>query len=53
LVIEQERDPEIMNLKGGALSEREAENVLVCYFVNSNNELIRKWQPLNISASHK
>ena len=26
LVIEQEREPEIMNLKRGALSEREAEN---------------------------
>ena len=42
-----------MNLKRGALSEREAENVPVCCFVNSNDELMRKWRPLNIPASHK
>ena len=51
LAIEQECDPEIMNLKRGALSEREAENVPVCYFVN--NILMRKWQPPNIPVSHK
>jgi len=53
LVIEQERDPEIMSLKRGALSEREAENVPVCYFVDNNNVLMRKWRPSNIPASHK
>ena len=53
LAIEQDRDPEIMNLKRGVLSEREAENVPVCYFVDSNNVLTRKWRPPNIPASHK
>ena len=53
LVIQQERDSEIMNLKRGALNEREAEKVLVCYFVNNNNVLMRKWRSLNIPASHK
>ena len=53
LVMEQERDPEILNLKKGAVSEREAEKVPVCYFVNSSNVLMRKWRPPNVPASQE
>ncbi|XP_065894244.1 uncharacterized protein [Dysidea avara] len=53
LVAEQERDFEIMNIKKGALSEREAEKVPVCYFLNSGNVVMRKWRPPNVPASNE
>ena len=42
LVIEQERDPEISNLRKEP-----------CYFVNSCTVLMRKWRPPNVPASHE
>jgi len=42
-----------MTLKRETLSEREAEKVLVYYFVDYNNVVIRKWQPSTVLASHK
>lgn len=53
LVIEQEQDVEMLNIKKGALSEIEAEKVQICYFVNSSNVLMRKWRLLNVPASNE
>ena len=51
--MEQQRDPEISGLKKVALSEREAEKVPVCYFLNSADVLMRKWRPPNVPASNE
>jgi hypothetical protein len=50
LVVEQEKDPEISCLFQRAVSETEATEVPVCYFIK-NGILMRKWRPPEVPAN--
>ena len=52
LIVDQEKDQEIRKLKHGALNEKEAAKVPVCYFIR-NGILMRKWRPPDVAASHE
>ena len=51
-ICDQENDKEIMLLKQRALSEEEAAEVPVCYFLRKG-VLMRKWRPSDAEASHE
>ena len=49
LIIEQKKDPVLVELCQRSLSEEEAKNVPVCFYMK-NDVLMRKWRPLEASA---
>ena len=52
LLTQQEKDPELSVLSKSALTESEAHNVPICYYLKSGI-LMRKWRPPEVPSNHE